>query len=170
MSSTDLRNHLLATGSSFVRGLITPTMGRLGDHLRTWQKPFVTVTNAEVRNAFNNEIYEAEQVHVQIDSVVWAHEFVALSGDEHQRRLYRGEDEVPVRLLISTPAGLSIDGFQSLASLAQTSRFFVLTIAQAVGASEAAAAHAEVLSSLPYILVNRSAPAVIVPGAPGSPE
>jgi hypothetical protein len=163
-----MRNHVLATESLVVRGLVSPLVERLGDLLRNSPKHFVTVRDAEVRRLPGDEVRSAEIVRVGIRAILWAHEFVALTGDEFRRRHHEREEEHPVILTMDRPEGLTIAGWQSDASSAQDLPFFVVKKPRAEGATPLSAKHAEIISALPYILVNRDAPAAVLEGAPRS--
>jgi hypothetical protein len=159
-----VRNHVLATESLVVRGLVSPLVERLGDLLRNSPKHFVTVTNAEVRNILSDHVGGADLVRVGIDAIIWAHEFVALTGDDFRRRHHEATDEHPVILTMDRPDGLTIAGWQSEASSSQDPTFFVVKKPRAEGTTPLSTRHAEIISGLPYILVNRRAPAVVAPG------
>jgi hypothetical protein len=161
-----VRNHLFATEHLLVRGLVAPLATRLGDHLRGFQRHFLAVTNAEVRNVQTDEVRTADLVKVAIASIVWAHEFVALTGDDFRRRHRESEIDHPVIITMNRPEGLVISGWQSESSAAQDSAFLVVKRPRCESANPLAARHAEVLSTLPYVLVNHLAPAIVLPGSP----
>jgi hypothetical protein len=159
-----VRNHLLATEHVVVRGLVSPLVGRLADHLRTCRRSFVTVTNAEVRTLITDHVTTADLVRVGIDTIVWAHEFVALSGDDFRRRHHEVDAEHPVILTMDRPDGLTLSGWQPDITATQDLDFFVVKKPRAEGATPLAMRHAQIIEPLPYVLVNHRAPAVIVPG------
>jgi hypothetical protein len=159
-----VRNHLLATECIVVRGLVSPLVVRLGDHLRNLQRPFVTVTNAEVRNVLTDHIASSQLVRVGLESIIWAHEFVALSGDDFRRRHHVTEGEKPVIITMDRPEGLVIAGWQSDSTAAQDQTFFVVKKPRTEGSTPLAGRHAELIEALPYILINRRFPAVIAEG------
>ncbi len=161
MTQAPIRNHLLATRSAIVRGFVTPLVGRLSDHLRTWNRPFITVENAEIQDLVDGETRTAAVTLVQLESLIWAHEFVALAGDDHLRRQYEPEDEAAVRLVLREPAGLSIEGITTASSLAHMSRFLALQRLRGTAAAPEAQKHADAMAGLSYILVKRGAPAII---------
>jgi hypothetical protein len=163
-----VRNHLLATEHAVVRGLVTPLACRLGDHLRSCQRHFLTVTNAEVRDVLTDQVTMADTVRVGIESIIWAHEFVALTGDDFRRRHKETEEEHPVIITMDRPAGLVVAGWQTGSAAAHDPLFFVVKRPRPEGTNPIAARHAEIMAPLPYVLMNHKAPAVIVPGSPGT--
>jgi hypothetical protein len=160
-----VRNHLFATEHVVVRGLVSPLASRLGDHLRSCRRHFVTVTNAEIRNVLTDHVSEADVVRVGLASIVWAHEFVALTGDDFRRRHKESEPEHPVIMTMNRPEGLVISGWQTEAAASQDPSFLVVKRPRCEGTTALAARHAELLSSLPYVLVHHAAPAVVVQGS-----
>lgn len=158
-----VRNHLLATESLVIRGLVSPLVERLGDHLRHAQRHFVTVTEAEVRNLVTDQIGPIGTVRVGVESILWAHKFVALTGDDFRRRHHEAEDERPIIITMDRPEGLAIGGWQA-DSWSKDASFFVLRQPRPEGRTPLAAKHAEIIAPLPYLLVNRRAPAVIASG------
>ena len=163
-----VRNHLFATEHFVVRGLVSPLACRLGDHLRSCRGNFVAVTNAEIRNVLTDQVTAADVVRIGLAAIVWAHEFVALTGDEFRRRHKEAEAEHPVIMTMSRPEGLVVSGWQGESAAAQDPSFIVVKRPRSEGSTPLAARHAEILASLPYVLVNRAAPAIIVPGAPAT--
>jgi hypothetical protein len=162
-----VRNHLLATEHVVVRGLVSPLASRLGDYLRSVQRHFVNVTNAEIRSVLTDHVTSADLVRVGIDAILWAHEFVALTGDDFRRRHRESEEENPVILTMDRPEGLVVSGWQTESSASQDPVFFVVKRPRPEGSTPLAARHAELMSGLPYVLVSHRAPAVIVPGPSG---
>jgi hypothetical protein len=163
-----VRNHLFATEHLVVRGLVSPLASRLGDHLRSCRRHFVTVTNAEIRNIVTDHVTPADVVRIGLGSIVWAHEFVALTGDEFRRRHKESEAEHPVIMTMSRPEGLVVSGWQTDAAASQDPSFIVVKRPRCEGSTPLAARHAELLAPLPYVLVNHVAPAIIVPGSPAT--
>jgi hypothetical protein len=155
-----VRNHLLATESLVIRGLVAPLVERLGDYLRNEHRHFLPVMNAEVRDLATGNVTSAESLRVGVDAILWAHEFVALTGDDFRRRHHEAIDERSVVVTLDRPEGLTIAGSQAV-SWAQDARFFVVRRPKAEGRSEVAARHAEIIATLPYLLVRRGAVALI---------
>jgi hypothetical protein len=158
-----VRNHLLATEHIVVRGLVSPLASRLGDHLRSHQRHFVTIVNAEVRTLITDQVTLVDSVRIGLDAILWGHEFVALTGDDFRRR-HREEEEHPVIITMDRPEGLVINGWQTDSSSTGDPLFFVVKKPRPEGATPLAAKHAEMMASLPYVLVNHRAPAIIVRG------
>jgi hypothetical protein len=159
-----VRNHLLATEHVVVRGLVSPLACRLGDHLRSHQRHFVTIVNAEVRTVINDHVTLVDSVRIGLDAILWGHEFVALTGDDFRRRHRETEEEHPVIITMDRPDGLVINGWQSESTSTQDPLFFVVKRPRPESTTALAAKHAEMMAALPYILVNHRAPAVIVRG------
>jgi hypothetical protein len=158
-----VRNHLLATESLVIRGLVSPLAERLGDHLRHPERHFVTVTEAEVRDLVTDHIGPEGPVRVAVEAILWAHEFVALTGDDFRRRHHEAEDEQPVIITMDRPAGLVIAGWQA-PSWQKDARFFVIRKPRPEGRTPLAVRHADIIATLPYLLVSRRGPAVIASG------
>jgi hypothetical protein len=155
-----VRNHVLGTQSLIVRGLVAPLVERLGDYLRHEQRRFVTLTDAEVRNLANDQTGLGGNVRVGVDAIVWAHEFVALTGDEFRRRHHDSGDERPLIVTMDRPEDLVIAGWYA-ESWPRDASFFVVRRPKPEGRTPLAASHAEIIAPLPWILVNRKAVAVI---------
>ena len=163
-----VRNHLFATEHVVVRGLVSPLASRLGDHLRSCQRHFVTVTDAEIRDILTDHVTAADVVKIGLGSIVWAHEFVALTGDDFRRRHKESEPEHPVIMTMNRPEGFVIAGWQAEGAASQDPTFIVVKRPRCEGSTALAARHAELVSALPYVLVNHVAPAIIVPGSPSA--
>jgi hypothetical protein len=161
-----VRNHVLATESLVVRGLVSPLVERLGDLLRNSPKHFVSVRNAEIRHLATDHVREVDLVRIGIDAIVWAHEFVALTGDDFRRRHHEQQEEHPVIVTLDRPDGLVVAGWQSDLSSVQDLPFFVIKKPRPEGSTPLAQRHAELIAPLPYVLLSRRAPAAIIPGAP----
>lgn len=161
MPELAIRNHLLATVSETVRGLVVPCVGRLTDHLRTCGRHFLTVEHAEATTLAASSKAVSARALVALDEIVWAHEYAAISGDDHQRRHYRPEDEAAVRIALSRPLGLVLEGYLTASWLAQPSRFGVVRDPRAVALSPLAERHAAELAGLHYVVVNRAAVATV---------
>jgi hypothetical protein len=161
MSEFAIRNHLLVTADEAVRGLVVPCIGRLTDHLRTTAKHFLTLESAEERNFAGADKHVGAKAMVATDQIVWAHEYAAIKGDDHQRRHYLPEDEAAVRLTLSRPTGLILEGYVTLGWLATPSRFGVVREPRAVGLTPLAERHASEMAGLHYVVVNRDVVAVV---------
>jgi hypothetical protein len=156
-----VRNHLIATESLVLRGLVSPLLERLGDHLRQAQRQFITLTDAEVRDLASDRIGAPGPARVGVEAIVWAHEFVALTGDEFRRRHHEAGDDHPVVITMDRPQGLVIAGWHADAWPKDAS-FFVVRRPRPEGRTPLAAKHAELIAPLPYLLLSRKAAAVIV--------
>jgi hypothetical protein len=163
MADAAFRNHLLAVHDALIRGLVAPCVGRLTDHLRTCQKHFLQVEDAETTPLATGERGPSRHVLVALPEIVWAHEYAALRGDEHQRRHYVPEDEVACGITLSRPLGLLIEGYVTRSWLAQPSRFGVVREPRAVGLTPLAERHAAEISGLPYVVLNRDAATAVSP-------
>ncbi|HYC79365.1 MAG TPA: hypothetical protein VEI02_17235 [Planctomycetota bacterium] len=157
MADAIIRNHLLVVPDAAARGLVVPCVGRLTDHLRTCGKHFVSLENAEVLPFAGGAKQDGGRALVALNRIVWAHEYAALTGDEHQRRHYVAEDEAAVRLHFAEPYGLTTEGYMVRTWLALPSRFGVVREPRPAAASARAERHAEEMSKLSYVVVNRDA-------------
>lgn len=161
MADAVIRNHLLATPDAIVRGLVSPCVGRLTDHLRTCGRHFLVVEGGETTSFLAPARTLSRQVLVALSEVVWAHEYAALQGDEHQRRHYVPEDEVACRIELVRPTGLALEGYVTRTWLAQPSRFGVVREPRAVGLTPLAERHAAEIKTLGYVVVNRDAATLV---------
>lgn len=161
MPDPAIRNHLLVTADEAVRGLVVPCRGRLTDHLRTTAKHFLTVESAEETSFASAAKSTSAEALVAIGQVVWAHEYAAISGDDHQRRHYHPEDEEAVRLTLAHPTGLVVEGYVTASWLAAPSRFGVVREPRPVGLTPRAERHVAEMSGLRYIVVNRDVVAAV---------
>ncbi len=151
----------MVTADEAVRGLVVPCLSRLTDHLRTTAKHFLTVESAEETSFSSLAKHTSAQALVAVGEIVWAHEYAAMSGDDHQRRHYHPEDEAAVRLTIARPSGLVIEGYMTAGWLASPSRFGVVREPRAVGLKPLAERHVAEMSGLRYIVVNRDVVAAV---------
>ncbi len=161
MTAHPLRNHLLATHSTLVHGLVSPMVGRLGDHLRTYSRPYLTVEDAQVHDLEQGTITRVPSMMLQLEVVLWAHEFVALAGDEHRRKITQPEERGPVRVRFADPRGLECTGLVANTVLSNMSRFFVLLDPVTGAAGPLAEKHADAMRGLHYVLINRAAPMIL---------
>jgi hypothetical protein len=159
-----VRNHLIATEHVVVRGLVSPLACRLGDHLRSVTRHFITVVDAEVRTVLTDQVTTADLVRVGVERILWAHEFVALSGDDFRRRHKEAGQENPVIITMDRPAGLVIAGWQTDSAASQDLSFFVVKKPRPEASTPLGLKHAELMAPLSWVLLNHRAPAVIVPG------
>jgi hypothetical protein len=169
MADAAIRNHLLVVVDAAVRGLVTPCIGRLTDHLRTFSKHFLVVASPETEAFASETRASAPKLLAALDDVVWAHEYADIGGDDHQRRHYVPEDETAVRIVFSRPQGLAVEGYMTSTWLAQPSRFGVVREPRPVGLTPLAERHAAAMRPLDYVVVNRSAVALVIPLDKDSP-
>ncbi len=156
-----LRNHVIATPSIIVRGNVDKLSTRLTENLRLEGRPHLRITDSEVRFIASNAITQHGETIIMKDDVSWAHEFVALSGDLHQRRLYEPTEETRIMIWFARPEGLLIHGIVPVATLAAPNEWMVVRAPVAESHTATSEHHAEAMDGLPWIVCHLQAVSAI---------
>lgn len=147
------RNHLMVTDGLVIHGTVSPCPGRLSDLLRGYKRGALSLSDVELTGFDAQEHTECVEVRVSLDSLILAHEYVALGGDEHQRVVRRGRQSTNVGLHFEGLPRFSLNGLVAPEVLEREDRFFSLVTPGTEG--DVPLALAECLQDLPYVLVNR---------------
>lgn len=146
------RNHLLVTDDQFVRGSLRPLRGRMADHLRTTTRPWLSMSDAEIFFFDDSDQQHFERLHIPLHQVIFAHEYIDLSGDPHlQSKGHAAEEFIAVALL----GALAVRGRLKRQSLEQDNRFLTLVAPEFLTTDEASLGRVQPLKGLPWILIQR---------------
>ena len=151
------RNHLLVTRSLLACGTIEPCPGRLSDLLRGFAKPSLPLRDAELVSLAGGATVKVDLLHVYLNSVILAHEYVALGGDEHQRALWDDMQRLHVQIVLGAIPGLTMRGHIATDALERDERFLAVMRPTVGGGPAEAHPLLDLVEDLPYLLVNRTA-------------
>lgn len=165
-----IRNHVIATPWLLVRGNVLKLATRLTENLRLEGRPHLRVVDAEVHFLAGDSITEHPETTIMKEDVSWAHEFVALAGDHHQRRLYEPTEETRVSIWFTRPEGLRIQGIVPLATLAAPSEWMVVRAPIPESHTSTAERHAEAIQGLPWVVCHLQAVSAIADIGTGDPD
>lgn len=154
-------NHLFLLPGMAVRGTVFPCRQRLSDHLRTLQDTLLEVRDAEVCWLRDDAREECRQVHLRLDRLLLAHEYVDLGGDRFLRDRHVQQPTVPVTVGFTGEPDLRVTGQVRADALQRRDRFMALTDPHCVTEPQAVA-YAGWVHGLPYLLVNRDSLAVVL--------
>ena len=150
------RNHLLLTPEFSVKGTLARVAGRLSDHLVNHERSHLQVLDAETTFFTTFEKAHAVEAEVARDHVLFAHEYVAMSGDPHLQAMNRAPVPDRYRIVMAGAAGLSLVARLRNAAPHSERRFLVVTEPEVKDVGGCPPGMIELLSGLPYLLVNRS--------------
>lgn len=149
------RNHLLITPDLAVKGTISRVAGRLSDHLGHFERPMLTVENAEITFFTTFERAETMTMDIAFDHILFAHEYVAMSGDPHLQAMNRGPVPDRYRIVMAGMAELALTARLKNAPTQWKRRFVVVTEPETEDVGGCPPGLTDAIDGLPYLLANR---------------
>jgi len=149
------RNHLLVTRALALKGTVESVVGRLSDHLRSSGRATATVLDAHATWMEDGSQQELPQVFVSLQQVLFAHEYVDMSGDPHLQAMNAPRVKQRYRVVVDGAPGLVLLGSMTPPHV-EASPFIVLDAPEWDGEWANRLENAGTLSNLPYLLINQS--------------
>lgn len=152
---------LLLTDAFLIKGQVENKYTRLSQLLDEYRKYFIKVRDATLVDLNSRNRIETPLLHVNVDEILLAHEFIESAGDPHAAKLatdtstrrrvrafYTGNLNVEI-------AGSVRDGAYE-ADDQSTRRFFVMHKPEVRGMKIAGDTDLELLKALPYVILNKT--------------
>lgn len=151
---------LLLTDVFLIKGRIENKYTRLSQLLDEYRKYFVRVRDATLIDLTSRDRIHTPLLHVNIDEVLLAHEFIETAGDPHAARLADGVLYQRVRVFYTGNLNVEIAGQVRPGSYEaddrSSRRFFVMRQPEVRGMSVDGDRDLELLKELPYVILNKT--------------
>jgi len=149
------KNHLLVTETLAMKGQVANVVGRLADHLGNYERPTLRVEDTETTFFTTFDRVGAAIAEVSRAHILFAHEYVAMSGDPHLQAMDEAQAQDRYRIVVAGAPGLSLTACLKNERTQWERRFLVLAEPEIEDVGGCPAGMADSLEGLPYLLVNR---------------
>ena len=150
---------LLLTDSFLIKGNIENKSTRLSQLLDEHRRYFLKVRDATLVDLNSCERIQTPLLHVNVDEILLAHEFLDSGGDQHLRELARDNHLHRVRVLYTGSLNVEFAGEVRPgcyeADDRATRRFFVMRNPVLRGFNERGDDDLKLLTKLPYAILNK---------------
>lgn len=150
---------LLLTDSFLIKGNIENKYTRLSQVLDETRRYFLRVRDATLVDLNSCERIQTPLLHVNVDEILLAHEFLDSGGDTHQRELAKNQSLHRVRVFYTGSLNLELGGEVRPGSYEaddRTSRrFFTMRAPVVRGFNDKGDPDLKLLSKLPYAILNK---------------
>lgn len=151
---------VLLTDAFLVKGRVEGKFSRLFKVLDTYERDFLVISDATMVDIARGEVIRTPRVHVNMDELLLAHELVDGAGDFFQKTLSSDtadEKSVRIRAFYNGSVSLELAGRIRPRAYegAAERRFFVMEDCAVRGIDMSLSRELEIVSSLPYAIVNR---------------
>jgi hypothetical protein len=153
-------NHLFLTQRFLIKGNVRTGDLRLSSFLNSVRRPWLAVENATLVDLRHPDRVLAKQATIRLADVIFAHEFLDLSGDPLRKKLAQPEqnDFRMLSLFFRAPCRLELLGRirHDALDAGQGDDFFVVMEPLLRGFEDKDAAEVQALKNLSYAIVNRA--------------
>lgn len=150
---------LLLTDSFLIKGTIVKKHTRISKFLDEYERHFLGVQEAKMVDLKTRQKIETPRVFINIDEIIFAHEFLDSAGDYFQKSIAKDREAVRIRAFYSGSVNLELAGRvrpKAYEADDVTKRFFVMEAPQLRGLDLEGDEDLAILRNLPYIVVNKT--------------
>ena len=151
---------LFLTDSFLIKGEIERKYTRLSHMLDEYRRYFIKVRNATLVDLNTCDRIQTPLLHVNVDEILLAHEFLDSTSDAQQAELYRNQRYSKVRVFFTGHLNVEIGGEVRPGSYEvddrATRRFFVMRNPLLRGFDARGDGDLQLLSKLSYAIVNKT--------------
>ncbi len=152
---------LLLTDAFLIKGQVDNKYTRLSQLLDEYRKYFIRVRDAVLVDLKSRNRIETPLLHVNVDEILMAHEFIESAGDPHAARLATEEsDRQRVRAFYTGNLNVEIAGYVRPGSYEaddhSTRRFFIMHKPDVRGMKLDGDADLKLLDGLSYAILNKT--------------
>jgi hypothetical protein len=151
---------LFLTDSFLIKGEVDGKYNRLSQMLDEHRKYFLRVRNASLVDLNTCDRITTPLLHVNVDEILLAHEFLDSASDSKAADLYRNVNFNKVRAFFTGHLNVEVGGEVRPGSYEvddrATRRFFVMRKPQLRGFNTHDDADLDQLTGLPYVIVNKT--------------
>ena len=157
--SLTIVSDLLLTDSFLIKGNIENKYTRLSQVLDEQRKYFLKVRDATLVDLNSCERIQTPLLHVNVDEILLAHEFLDSGGDQHLAELARAQSLHRVRVFYTGSLNVEFAGEVRPgcyeADDRSTRRFFVMRAPVIRGFNERGDSDLKLLTKMPYAILNK---------------
>lgn len=151
---------LLLTDCFLIKGNVEHKYARLSQVLDEHRRYFLRVRDATLIDLKSLDRIRTPLVHVNVDEILFAHEYLDEAGDEYRRLLSANQQELHrVRMFYTGNLNVELSGFVRPGAYEAddhvSRRFIVMRKPTLRGFDARSDAELEGLQSLPYLIVNK---------------
>jgi len=150
---------LLLTDSFLIKGNVEGKYTRLSQILDEQRKYFLKVHDATLVDLNSCERIQTPMVHVNVDEILLAHEFLDGGGDQHMRDLAKDQKLNRVRVFYTGALNIEFAGEVRPgcyeADDRSTRRFFTMRNPVVRGFNERGDTDLKLITKLPYAILNK---------------
>jgi hypothetical protein len=150
---------LLLTDCFLIKGNVEHKYTRLSQVLDEHRRYFVRVRDATLIDLKSHDRIKTPLVHVNVDEILFAHEYIDEAGDEHRRLLSNKQDLHRVRMFYTGNLNVELSGLVRPGSYESddhiSRRFLVMRSPSLRGFNSGGDKELEGLKTLPYLIVNK---------------
>ena len=150
---------LFLTDAFLVKGTVAGKSTRISKFLDEYPRQFLAIHEATMVDLKSHQRIETPRVYVNLDEVVFAHEFLDIAGDFYQKTIAKDREAVRIRAFYSGSVNFELAGRvrpKAYETDDVTKRFFVMEAPQIRGLDLEEDQDLAVLKNLPYIVVNKT--------------
>lgn len=151
---------VLLTDSFLIKGEIERKYTRLSHMLDEYRRYFIKVRNATLVDLNTCDRIQTPLLHVNVDEILLAHEFLDSSSDAQQAELYRHQQYTKVRVFFTGHLNVEVGGEVRPGSYEvddrATRRFFVMRNPVLRGFNHHADPDLKLLDKLTYVILNKT--------------
>mgnify|MGYP001572111349 CR=1 FL=1 len=151
---------LFLTDSFLIKGEIERRYARLSQMLDENRKYFLKIRNATLIDLNTCDRIQTPLLHVNMDEILLAHEFLDHAGDVSQASLHRDVKTNKVRVFFTGHLNVEVGGECRPGSYEvddrMSRRFFVMRNPSVRGFNAKDDADLKLLTKLPYVIVNKT--------------
>lgn len=151
---------LILTDSFLIKGEIEHKYARLSQVLDEYRRYFLRLRNATLIDLNTCDRIQTPLLHVNMDEILLAHEFLDTGGDMSKADLYKGQKFNNVRVFFTGHLNVEVGGEVRPGSYEvddrATRRFFVIKNPVLRGFNPRDDADLKLLSKLSYAIVNKT--------------
>lgn len=150
---------LLLTDCFLIKGNVEHKYTRLSQVLDEHRRYFVRVRDATLIDLKSHDRIKTPLVHVNVDEILFAHEYIDEAGDEHRRMLTSKQELHRVRMFYTGNLNVELSGLVRPGSYEADDhiarRFLVMRNPTVRGFDAGGDEELEGLKALPYLIVNK---------------
>jgi hypothetical protein len=150
---------MLLTDSFLIKGNVENKYTRLSQVLDEHRRYFIKVRDATLVDLNSCERINTPLLHVNVDEILVAHEFLDSGGDPAQRELAKHQDLHRVRVFYTGSLNMELGGEVRPGSYEaddrSTRRFFIMRNPVVRGFSDRGDDDLKLLARLPYVILNK---------------
>jgi hypothetical protein len=151
---------LFLTDSFLIKGEVERKYARLSQMLDEYRRYFLKVRNATLIDLNTSDRIQTPLLHVNMDEILLAHEFLDSAGDQQQAALYKDLKTVKLRVFFTGHLNLEVAGEVRPGSYEvddrSTRRFFVMRNPEVRGMKIEGDRDLELLKGLSYAILNKT--------------